>query len=126
VGTLVTATFSNPASNAGAIFEQGANDAAFVAVPMNSNTATVTGASFVVPNVPGVIDAAHPFVYNNFNLSGGDCAGTTTTTTTTTTTSTTGTTPAVPELDSLVLFGAGALGLAGFAWYQRRRPRREA
>jgi hypothetical protein len=35
-------------------------------------------------------------------------------------------TSAVPELDSLVLFGAGALGLAGFALYQRRRQRGEA
>jgi hypothetical protein len=26
---------------------------------------------------------------------------------------------ATPELDSLVLFGAGALGLAAFAWRQR-------
>jgi hypothetical protein len=122
-GTVVTATFSN-GTNSGAFFEQGANDAAFVSVPMNSNTATVTDATFVVPTVPGVIDATHPLQYNEFNLSFGDCSGTTTTTTTTTT-STTGTS-AVPELDSLVLFGAGALGLAGFAWYQRRRPRREA
>ncbi len=29
--------------------------------------------------------------------------------------------PVVPELDSLVLFGAGALGLVGFGWYQRRK-----
>jgi hypothetical protein len=30
-------------------------------------------------------------------------------------------TNAVPELDSFVLFGVGALGLAGFALYKRRR-----
>jgi hypothetical protein len=28
---------------------------------------------------------------------------------------------ATPELDSLVLFGGGALGLAAFAWWQRRK-----
>jgi hypothetical protein len=31
-------------------------------------------------------------------------------------------TATTPELDSGVLFGAGALGLAGFAWWQRKRP----
>ena len=29
---------------------------------------------------------------------------------------------ATPELDSIVLFGLGALGLAGYAWRQRRKP----
>jgi hypothetical protein len=29
---------------------------------------------------------------------------------------------ATPELDSIVLFAAGALGLAGFAWRQRCKP----
>src|SRR5215212_8874459 len=29
-------------------------------------------------------------------------------------------TAATPELDSVVLFGAGALGLAGFAWWRRK------
>lgn len=29
---------------------------------------------------------------------------------------------ATPELDSIVLFAAGALGLAGIAWRQRRKP----
>jgi hypothetical protein len=28
---------------------------------------------------------------------------------------------ATPELDSVLLFGAGALGLAAVAWWQRRR-----
>jgi len=122
VGTLVTGTFSN-GTNSGAFITQGANDAAFIVVPLNSNAATVTGASFTVPLVPGVIDATHPLVYNNFNLSGGDCNGTTGTTGTTT--DTTHSTPAVPELDSVVLFAVGAIGLAGFGLYQRRRQQHE-
>jgi LPXTG-motif cell wall-anchored protein len=27
----------------------------------------------------------------------------------------------VPELDSMMLFGAGFVGLVGFGWYQRRK-----
>ena len=33
-------------------------------------------------------------------------------------------TPATPELDSLVLFGAGALALSGYGLYRRRSARR--
>ena len=29
---------------------------------------------------------------------------------------------ATPELDSFMLFGVGALGLAGFAWWRRKAP----
>jgi hypothetical protein len=128
VGTPVQVTFSN-GTGANGFVEQGGvgndNDEAFIVVPLNSNTATVTSAFFVVPTVAGKIDATHPLIYGEFNLSGGDCNGTTTGTTTSTT-ETTHSTPAVPELDSLVLFGAGGLGLAGFALYQRRRQRGEA
>jgi len=124
IGTTVTATFSNGTNSSGFIAQAPPVDQALITVPMNSNTATVTGASFIVPNVAGVIDTAHPLVYNNFNLSGGDCNGTTGTTTSTT--NTTHSTPAVPELDSVVLFGAGALSLVAFAFYQRRRQQGEA
>ena len=29
---------------------------------------------------------------------------------------------ATPELDSMMLFGVGLVGVAGFIWYQRRKP----
>jgi len=66
-------------------------------------------ATFVLP--PGAS-------YTNFNLSGDiECTGSTTLTGDTTTS----TTSATPELDSIVLFAAGTIGLAGYALYQRRR-----
>jgi len=52
---------------------------------------------------------------------GPDTSTTTTTSTTTSPTGATATTGATPELDSIVLFGVGALALSGFGIYQRRR-----
>jgi hypothetical protein len=45
--------------------------------------------------------------------------------TSTTTTTTTTTTNPTPELDSVALFAAGGLALAGYALYQRRRAKRQ-
>jgi hypothetical protein len=119
----VTADFApvGPPDPTGKWFQQGAVDQANATVggPPTAG-ANVVDASFVVPaNIPGGFLEFNNFVLSNYICSGGTSG-------TSQTDETTHTTPAVPELDSLVLFGAGALGLAGFALYQRRRTRGEA
>jgi hypothetical protein len=112
VGTIVTATFTNGTAQ-GAFATQGADDAVLVNVPLNSNTATVTGASFVVPNTIAGTGANAGLQYNNFNLSGGLCLDAPPPPPPSNT----------PELSSVALFGSGALGLVGFAAMRLRRRR---
>jgi len=85
-------------------------DQAEVFIPPPAGATQLISATTVLPNT---------FSFGNFNLSGAPTCVTTTTTTTTTST----TTSPTPELDSFVLFGAGVLGMAGYALYKRRRSR---